>query len=177
MLEKGAMMNLVLVNYFKISLKRTAKYVGMVLSVAFGSSLCADHYSDEVKKEPPTLSQKNDKNFYYELEALLWQPAEKSVVVTNHYAPVLTTTDFTENTVSHPHLKWDWGFRIGVGSYFVRPNWSVDLYWTRFSTADSQHKETSTNDVTHIDQQGSFPIWNIANSTIAQDYVNNSDLR
>ncbi len=119
-----------------------------------------------------------ERHFWYELEALYWQPWEKSAVVANRYSPVVTTSDFTERPVIHPHFPWDWGFRLGVGAQMTPPTWKVDLYWTNFSTALSQEKSANTNDAEVLNTlKGSFPIWDLSDTLLAGDYISNSYLR
>jgi len=143
----------------------------MVLLAAMLAALPGYGDSPSEVNKPAT-----DRNFWYELNLLYWQPWEKSAVVTNHYAPVLTTDNYTTKHLIHPNFKWDWGFRIGVGYYFVPPKWSLDLQWTNFSTNDSQTRSSNTDDSVNINQLGSFPIWDIPSTSFSGDYVSNSHL-
>jgi len=39
-------------------------------------------------------------------------------------------------------FKWDYGFRIGLGSHLLYDQWDTGFYWTRFCT-DAQHSISS----------------------------------
>ena len=97
------------------------KYLGCILTTAL--FVYADQ-SPTLCPEPPPLQNTNcyPKYFWYDLEALYLQADEEGVVATNKYAPVLLTDDFTQNGAVHPDFNWDWGFRIGMGAYFIPMN-------------------------------------------------------
>lgn len=124
-----------------------------------------------------SLFAEDEKNFWCEYEALYFHPWEKSAVVTNQYSPVLTTNDFTETKALHPDFRWDIGFRIRVGYFFVPPRWSIDLGWTNFTTKDIHNKTTNTNDYANLNQSGSFPIWDLEKDILPGAYVSNSYLK
>ena len=42
-----------------------------------------------------------------------------------------------QGCVKHEEFGWDWGVRVGLGSYFFHDNWDINLNYTWFETSDS----------------------------------------
>lgn len=99
---------------------------------------------------------------------LYWYGNEQGLGFTNKPADILTTNDFTQNSVVNPTFKWEWGFRLGIG--YTEPNrqWTFKGFWTSIESKAHGHKYVNPG---APDYEGIFPIWSMSPDTLVGDYV------
>ncbi len=69
-------------------------------------------------------------------DLMAWFASEE---VTSIWADVIASDQDTSNIgVPSFNFKWDYGFRIGLGSHLLHDQWDTVFYWTRFHT-DARH--------------------------------------
>lgn len=99
---------------------------------------------------------------------IYWGGFEQGLGYTNKPADVLTTDDFTQNSVINPTFKWEWGFRMGIGYTQCDHQWTYKAAWTHLES--KAHGRTSYNSGPP-DFLGIYPIWSMSPDTLASDYV------
>lgn len=141
-----------------------------ILTSILSSSLLAQEVSCVIDSCNPTVW--DGCNGWIEADLLFWQPWEEALVATNKKSDVFTTDDFTQASVVHPHFDWNLGYRVRSGYLFACSCWDVEASWTHFTSHVSQKRSTDGDPFL-----GMFPIWSLAEDTLAGDYVFASDLK
>ncbi len=108
---------------------------------------------------------------HFSEEFLYWVGNEKGLGFTNHSANVLTTDDFTHNSVINPTFKWDFGFRLGGGYTQSNCQWSYQTYWTYLRSKAETQKSVNSGSPDFL---GIYPIWSMGPDTLAGDYVSSA---
>lgn len=109
---------------------------------------------------------KNGDRLWIEADLLLLHPEEDSIAMTNRKTDLFTTADVTKEDVVEPHLKWDFGYRLGLGYLFSDRKWDMVLSWTHFDTSYQQSRSTD-GDI----GLGMFPIWSLSEDILPYDWV------
>jgi len=134
------------------------------------SSLSAQEIPSLIHSYNPAV--RNGYNVWVEAELLFWQPWEKALVATNEKSDVFTTDNFADASPVHPHFEWSLGYRVSSGYLFASDHWDVEASWAHFTSHISQQRSTQGDPFL-----GMFPIWSLADDTLAGDYVFASDLK
>jgi hypothetical protein len=72
--------------------------------------------------------------YYFDAEVLLWHAKAGGVAWSILYDQAVYPIKGKMNTLG---FGWDWGFRLGVGTYFKYDGWDLGLLYTYFNTSDS----------------------------------------
>lgn len=94
-------------------------------------NLCAAPHDSFVPK-PSVCTQHCVSKWAVSADFMAWLASEE---VSSIWADVIATDDNVTNiNVPGFNFKWDYGFRLGVGSQLSHDQWDTVFYWTRFRT-------------------------------------------
>ena len=100
---------------------------------------------------------------------LYWNAHQEGLAYTNKPSPVLTTVDFTQTSLDHPHFDWEFGFEAFATYAFIDSLWSLGLHWIHFCGDAHGHKKTDP-------LEGMFPVMSIAKDRLHGDYATSAHL-
>lgn len=102
---------------------------------------------------------------------LYWKASEQGLGFTNKPANILTTDNFTENSIRHPKFQWDLGFRFQLDYTNHCLPWSFQGFWTYLKSKAHGHRSYSSGEP---DFQGIYPVWSMGPDSLASDYASSA---
>lgn len=80
----------------------------------------------------------NWRDFYFSAEGLYWKACQDNHAYAVKETVYVPTGEFDVN-VKKPHMKWDFGYRLGLGYNISDDCWNMYASWTHFDTASRNH--------------------------------------
>lgn len=102
---------------------------------------------------------------------LYWHAHEQGLGYTNKPADVLTTDDFTKNSIINPSFKSEWGFRLGTDYTMCNLSWTFQAYWTYLKSRADGKKSFNSGAPEFL---GIYPVWSMGPDTLESDYVSSA---
>jgi hypothetical protein len=120
------------------------KIKGMIIASVIIATSSAQAYDNACSAEfccPETCPPETCcGQFFFDAEAVYFRAFEGGL---SGLCDSVQITDVTEGGINvstltgtgrNPKFKWDWGYRLGIGSDLANTNWDIRTYWTHFDS-------------------------------------------
>jgi hypothetical protein len=115
---------------------------------------------------------KNPINIWAEVGVLYFVPKISSMRYVSDETDVKTTSNFSQLPLEKVSFEWQPGFEVGVG--YVQPKWHWDITLRGMHYHSATHSSHKASDVSY---QGMFPVWSLAEDSLASDYVTHASMK